>query len=549
MDTLFKRVQHRRVGSAASGILWKNLNGDATEAFRSRVSEGVSTQIEAISASDVDSMWNTLASIIKDGVKDSLGVAIGTSNIHTNQERSRAQEMYKLAKREAKKVVAQEKGSRGQCFIKDEKGRTITDEEEIKKRWGEYFSSLFNLREPEGHEEVVDPNILPFFDCYYSRISQSEVKTVLQKIGELRQCSSIEAIHLIKSLMEKFKERQKDLYLAFIDLEKACDSVPRDLIWKILIDKRASRRYIKVIRDMVAIRPAMLYGSECWPITKALANRMKVAELRMLRWTCGKTMLDMIPDGVCRAELEVEFIINKMGEGRLRWFGHVRRRSYSAPVRRVEALVVDSLRRKGRPKLRWEDRVKHDMKELLLSVDMTSDRNDSDRLERWARSRFRRLDGWCSGFGLGAYAVNGNLTPCVDVLKRMADEGLKADARTYDALVLGACKAGKMGGAIVIMRKLVEGGIEPIYATYAHVIGGMVKLGYYAQAVKFVMSYEGKDKKLDSHNFGLLAVRLVVKKQMDEAKNVLEEMVKRDLVMDETVKKIYDQIVGTGNKI
>nr|GEW72374.1 ABC transporter C family member 2 [Tanacetum cinerariifolium] len=56
-----------------------------------------------------------------------------------------------------------------------------------------------------------------------------------------------------------------------------------------------------------------------------------------------------------------------MGEGRLRWFGHVRRRSYSAPVRRVEALVVDSLRRKGRPKLRWEDRVKHDMKELLLS--------------------------------------------------------------------------------------------------------------------------------------------------------------------------------------
>ncbi|GKF47330.1 retrovirus-related pol polyprotein LINE-1 [Tanacetum coccineum] len=51
----------------------------------------------------------------------------------------------------------------------------------------------------------------------------------------------------------------------------------------------------------VAIRPAMLYGSECWPITKAQANRVEVAELRMLRWTCGKTMVDMIPNGVFRA--------------------------------------------------------------------------------------------------------------------------------------------------------------------------------------------------------------------------------------------------------
>ncbi|GKB21261.1 hypothetical protein Tco_0855184 [Tanacetum coccineum] len=112
------------------------------------------------------------------------------------------------------------------------------------------------------------------------------------------------------------------------------------------------------------------------PITKALANRMEVAELRMIRWTCGKTILDMIPNGVYRAELEVETIINKMREGRLRWFGHVRGRPQSAPVRRVEALVVDDMKKMGRPKLRWKDRVKLDMKDLLLSKDMTSDRNE-----------------------------------------------------------------------------------------------------------------------------------------------------------------------------
>nr|GFA80338.1 putative cytochrome P450 [Tanacetum cinerariifolium] len=120
----------------------------------------------------------------------------------------------------------------------------------------------------------------------------------------------------------------------------------------------------------------MLYGSECWTITKALANMMEVTELRMLRWTCGKLMLDMIPNGVYRAKIKVETIINKMREGRLRWFGHVRRRPQSAPVWRVEALVVDDLWRRGRPKLRWRDRVKLDMKGLLLSDDMTSDRNE-----------------------------------------------------------------------------------------------------------------------------------------------------------------------------
>jgi hypothetical protein len=125
----------------------------------------------------------------------------------------------------------------------------------------------------------------------------------------------------------------------------------------------------------VAIRPAILYGSECWPITKAQANIVEVAELRMLRWTCGKTMLDMILNGVFRAALEVDSIISKMRERRLRWYGHVRRRPQTVPVRRVEALMVDGLRKRGRPKLRWEDRLRLDMKEFLVSEDMISDRN------------------------------------------------------------------------------------------------------------------------------------------------------------------------------
>nr|GEY96913.1 polyprotein, putative [Tanacetum cinerariifolium] len=69
----------------------------------------------------------------------------------------------------------------------------------------------------------------------------------------------------------------------------------------------------------------------------------------MLRWTCGKTMVDMIPNGVFRAELDVDSIIDKMREGRLRWFGHIRRRPQSAHVRRVEAMLVEGSRRRAVP--------------------------------------------------------------------------------------------------------------------------------------------------------------------------------------------------------
>ncbi|GKC52249.1 retrovirus-related pol polyprotein LINE-1 [Tanacetum coccineum] len=62
--------------------------------------------------------------------------------------------------------------------------------------------------------------------------------------------SLVEAIHLIRSLIQKYRERQRDLHMAFLYLEKAYDSVPCELIWRTLVDKGTPKRYIRVIRDM-----------------------------------------------------------------------------------------------------------------------------------------------------------------------------------------------------------------------------------------------------------------------------------------------------------
>lgn len=68
----------------------------------------------------------------------------------------------------------------------------------------------------------------------------------------------------------------------------------------------------------VTIRPSLVYVSECWTLRKAQERRLETAELRMLRWICGNTMTDHIPNVIFRRLSSVEFISNKIREGRLR---------------------------------------------------------------------------------------------------------------------------------------------------------------------------------------------------------------------------------------
>ena len=54
---------------------------------------------------------------------------------------------------------------------------------------------------------------------------------------------------------------------------------------------------------------------------------------------CGFTRLDRIRNEVIRSFAEVAPIEEKLRETRLRWFGHVKRRSMAALVRRCEMIV------------------------------------------------------------------------------------------------------------------------------------------------------------------------------------------------------------------
>jgi len=88
----------------------------------------------------------------------------------------------------------------------------------------------------------------------------------------------------------------------------------------------------------MVVRPAVLYRSEGGPLKKTQVQRLKVAEMRMVRWMCGFTRWDRIRNEVIRKLSKVAPTEEKMRETRLRWFGHVKRRNVAGPVRRCEMI-------------------------------------------------------------------------------------------------------------------------------------------------------------------------------------------------------------------
>ena len=96
--------------------------------------------------------------------------------------------------------------------------------------------------------------------------------------------------------------------------------------------------------------------------------------MRMLRWVFGATKLDKIRNERIKMTTKVGEITKKVQERRLKWYGHVMRREEHYVGRRAMVMKVQGRRKRGRPKRRWLDKVKDDIKEKGLSADDVYDR-------------------------------------------------------------------------------------------------------------------------------------------------------------------------------
>ena len=122
------------------------------------------------------------------------------------------------------------------------------------------------------------------------------------------------------------------------------------------------------------VRPAMVYGLETVAVTKKQVKEMEVAEMKMLKFAMGVMRKDKIINEYIRSTVKVERLEMKIREGRLRWYGHVMRRDQEYVERKMMKMELPGKKKRGRPKRRFLNLVKEDMREVGVKETDVEDR-------------------------------------------------------------------------------------------------------------------------------------------------------------------------------
>jgi hypothetical protein len=119
------------------------------------------------------------------------------------------------------------------------------------------------------------------------------------------------------------------------------------------------------------IRPVVVYSHETWVLRESIIQRLSVFERKILGNIFGPTKED---NGNWRIKTNIELdelikhrnIINYVKGQTLSWFGHIHRRPETSIVQKIYKWKPFTGRPVGRPKSRWEDDVRNDVKKMKL---------------------------------------------------------------------------------------------------------------------------------------------------------------------------------------
>ncbi|KAJ4449782.1 hypothetical protein ANN_01186 [Periplaneta americana] len=116
--------------------------------------------------------------------------------------------------------------------------------------------------------------------------------------------------------------------------------------------------------------PVVLYGCETWTLTLREEHRLRVFENKVLRKIFGAKWDEATEERrkLHNTELHALYsspnIIRNLKSRRLRWAGHVARMGESRNAYRVLVGRPEGKRPLGRPRRRWEDNIKMDLREV-----------------------------------------------------------------------------------------------------------------------------------------------------------------------------------------
>ena len=102
----------------------------------------------------------------------------------------------------------------------------------------------------------------------------------------------------------------------------------------------------------VALRSAILYGSETWCLRESGMVILRKTEIAMVRSMCGVKLVDRKDMEELMEMLDLKETLDKMAKANgVKWYGHVIRRDDDNILKKAIMLEVNGQRKRGQPKM------------------------------------------------------------------------------------------------------------------------------------------------------------------------------------------------------
>lgn len=133
----------------------------------------------------------------------------------------------------------------------------IIETESIPQDWTK--STIILLHKKGDKEEIGNYRPISLMSNIYkvfSKIILSRIATVLdenqprEQAGFRSKFSTIDHIHVLRQVLQKYNEYNKTYFLAFVDYNKAFDSLEHGYIWEALRGQNVQDRYIRILKNI-----------------------------------------------------------------------------------------------------------------------------------------------------------------------------------------------------------------------------------------------------------------------------------------------------------
>uniref|UniRef100_M8AXG7 Uncharacterized protein n=1 Tax=Aegilops tauschii TaxID=37682 RepID=M8AXG7_AEGTA len=352
--------------------------------------------------------------------------------------------------------------------------------------------------------------------------------------------STMEAIFLVRQLMERYKEQMKDLHILFIDLEKAYDKIPRNVMWWALEKHKVPAKYITIVKDIfkdILLLPRVTAGKGggegTWRLQPHLAADAAALLASHLRLHPSLPALNAASRAALRAARpDLVFRLFSTFSSSPAFPGNADTvaclvRACAADCRPLDGLRLlrDAARRGSPPS-------------SAAAADLVTSFVAIGNFAKVSETLHLMISAGCPPatfvyqrviHGLFAHGMGGE---ALRVFSEIKLRGYAIDVVTYSTVLTGLCKMGHIADAQQMWDEMVDKGIQPSEYAYCSFLDYYCEAGDFGMALKVYEEMLDKGFKESTVSCNIIAKGFCVHRRVDEAVGVFKGMVTKGIEHD-----------------